>query len=92
MAEPWADHRTAVRVCRVCGARNDSAMTESGTTPHEGAVSICVVCATITVFTAGGGAREPTIEEVNEFIQLPELLRYVGAIHSRENLTERNRK
>jgi hypothetical protein len=61
-----------VTACLSCGYKFDAA-TQIGegddrARPSDGAVSICLNCAHLAIFTADGGLREPTDEELLEIL------------------------
>lgn len=54
-----------------------------GTTPHEGAVSVCIVCAGVGIFTGEGyEVRPPTAEELREVMADPEIREAIAFVAS----------
>lgn len=67
----FPSHPTGDLMCPACHRVNDMAFNpnDGGMLPHDGAVSICIRCSYVSIFTLTGGMlglRRPTEEEARE--------------------------
>lgn len=73
--------KTTETKCWYCGNVSDHAADiQSDEKPCAGAVSLCIMCATPSVFNEDLTTRRPTLDEMAEIIKSPEVVRHMLAI------------
>lgn len=70
--------------CLNCGYKLDAAtsadLNDEDKAPHPGAVSVCIACSHIMLFTDDMALRNPTIEELESIVQDDDVLRVLMAL------------
>jgi hypothetical protein len=77
----YATHKTPLAACPFCGRGNDRSTSIEAhlAPPSAGDASICFKCGAVSVYVADLSLRRPTVDEMGEFMGVPDVVRAMQA-------------